>query len=378
MKFEIKDIIPALFLAIFALQIPTVSTFAILCLGSFYGLQNFSLIIKKDLLQLILLALFLISYVTISLYYGLLDERGAITIFILLFSSYLFSLYCDQQKDSLIFIIISFSVLFVCLSIITTFNFIPSLLIMERGLFNFWTGAEVNSPLLGLFLALGAILSIFLAKKDFSTSQKILFSIILIICIVGLIIFKGRGPFLAIFFCFFLLWLLSKNKIKNLRAPVVVLLTSSPIIFTALLYYSADLDFFFTSYTDRLDQEGFDSDRYRRWLLALENFFNYPLGGKQFMISKFGEGYVHNTWLDVHYETGIIPLIFLFSFYLCAMPFIHWKKIFIFSKSYSLIPFFLLILICLQFEPVIQGSTIFFAIHMMSIGFLINESRKLR
>ena len=76
MKFEIKGIISALFLAIFALQIPTVSTFAMLCLGSFYGLKNFSLIIKKDLFQLILLALFLISYVTISLNYGFLDERA--------------------------------------------------------------------------------------------------------------------------------------------------------------------------------------------------------------------------------------------------------------------------------------------------------------
>ncbi|MBS9903567.1 hypothetical protein [Vibrio alginolyticus] len=118
---------------------------------------------------------------------------------------------------------------------------------------------------------------------------------------------------------------------------------------------------------------GVESDRFRTWYIGFLDLITNPYGGRNVQLNNLNTGYIHNSFLDISFISGFLPLVYLLTFYFLHLKFVVnllcGRKIILFAFGFSSF-------LCLFYEPVLQGSPVFFSFHIMLLGFLINTNRR--
>ncbi len=180
-----------------------------------------------------------------------------------------------------------------------------------------------------------------------------------------------------------------------IRTPIVILGTQFCLVFSLGIYYSKsarklwavvvffviilivlniDLSSFqITSFLySRLNSDDIyeAGSRTIRWIEGVENIFLYPLGSESKRI-----GYFHNLWLDLRYDAGVVPMIFLLiisiDFTIGAFKMMKLPNISMQLKG-LLGTVNLSILIMMFMEPVLQGSFIFFLFYIFISSIIVS------
>ena len=118
-----------------------------------------------------------------------------------------------------------------------------------------------------------------------------------------------------------------------------------------------------------------DSNRVETMILAFNNILDYPMGGNT---KKVGDlKYIHNMWLDVANQAGIIPFTLLILFTIISL--FNLIKI-LTSQEFSaefkifLVRIYSAVLLNMAVEPIIQGQPLFFIMFCNIVGMV--EGRK--
>lgn len=119
----------------------------------------------------------------------------------------------------------------------------------------------------------------------------------------------------------------------------------------------------------RLKSSNIDDPRFEAWKVILSNFHENLMGGRQIDINlKF----VHNLWLDVFYDAGLIAFIFLILF--TSVSFI---SLFIFlrlevSDLYKglVVALYTSFFITFIVEPILQGFIVYFTFFCFLLGII--------
>jgi len=98
---------------------------------------------------------------------------------------------------------------------------------------------------------------------------------------------------------------------RNVRKLAVIGLLAGIVVY--YLSISTDLSQF--SILTRFTEERLESTRYQAWSTMLSSLHHSLLGGR---VVKLGVdlNFVHNLWLDVIWDAGIVPFLFLTVFHL--------------------------------------------------------------
>jgi hypothetical protein len=384
-------------LFIFSLNIPGLSFFAIVTALFAIIIKGFS---KKSYQKSkrFLSASFLISYLILfafSLFYYItvysynLIEGDIVRTILISNVAYIvgYSIKPDSSGDRLTnymipvyLALIAGGVVYVFLSVVNSSTFD----IIGRSAPDIWKPSEsVNGTVLDLYSMLGTSLLtfIFYSKSLWIQSKRYKLLIVIALSISFLasfttILLQGRKAILSILVAFtlttlFKLTSISKKDGRNFY--VFLLLVISSILTTTfgsvIEYIAANFDVFV-----RFKDEGLDSGRYQAWLDILQSMPTHLTGGRSFPIS---ESFAHNIWLDVFYDGGIVPMILLFIFH-C----LHIHKIFKVLRS-NLPQSIIILNICImvpifmgfQGEPVLQASTIYFAMTCCFFGLIMRLSQ---
>jgi hypothetical protein len=250
--------------------------------------------------------------------------------------------------------------------------------LMSRTVNSMWDGAEKNSPVFGSYglLALSFLIVLFLNKIDKYEKALILFWIIL--SIIMLIAFQSRGPFLSaiLIFIFSYLYLKRYYKIKILKKRYLII--SLLFIFFIFIYFEniINASSLITKYIDRINNIGTESARFELWEQGIHALFNQPFGGKEYIlqVGHYKSFLIHNTWLDINYATGIIPLLFILLFIFKHIRYI--KSLFSKSQTQDDHIYFIIIglaiLLPTFFEPMIDASYIFLSLLGFYLALLKN------
>jgi hypothetical protein len=114
---------------------------------------------------------------------------------------------------------------------------------------------------------------------------------------------------------------------------------------------------------NRMDKMGTESARFELWKQGIDSLFVYPFGGKEYplQVDNYRSSFVHNTWLDIGYTAGVIPLIFIFLFILKHLRYILalFLKLKNYDDSLHFITIGLAIFIPTFFEPMMEASYVF-------------------
>ena len=118
-----------------------------------------------------------------------------------------------------------------------------------------------------------------------------------------------------------------------------------------------------------------DSNRVETMILAFNNIWDYPMGGNK---GKVGDlKYIHNMWLDVANQAGIIPFTLLILFTIISLfNLIKILKSQEFSAEFKifLVGIYSAVLLNMAVEPIMQGEPLFFIMFCNIVGMV--ESRK--
>ena len=118
-----------------------------------------------------------------------------------------------------------------------------------------------------------------------------------------------------------------------------------------------------------------DSNRVETMILAFNNILDYSMGGNT---EKVGDlKYIHNMWLDVANQAGIIPFTLLILFTSISLFYlIKTLKSQEFSAEFKifLVGIYSAVLLNMAVEPIIQGEPLFFIMFCNIVGMV--ESRK--
>lgn len=180
-----------------------------------------------------------------------------------------------------------------------------------------------------------------------------------ILCVITSLLTFSRGGIVALILIVILYMLLAgfSKKIKMVTVSFVCIL----VLYAAASYSQLDVNQIITSRITDFSTDG-GSGRFKLWGHALNYFMSHPLIGiGAFNFSDYYEFdhniklYVHNTYLEVLVESGIIGFIFYFSFILLL--------VFSLIKSQLHIK-----------KPYIVLTLSAFLLQMISLSLMINEA----
>ncbi len=123
----------------------------------------------------------------------------------------------------------------------------------------------------------------------------------------------------------------------------------------------------------KLIHKGFTDERFGWWVPGLEAMWHYPLGGAHELFVAPGMKLVHNTFIDIGKDYGIIPFLFVILFFLMHIP--YFVRI-VLSRHASIFVKHLIILLSiglltiLTIEPVFNSDRVFFAYSIFFAAFL--------
>jgi len=388
-KRSFKFAILLLIFFIFGLDIPRISTLVIFLL--FYIiLIKWNDINKKDfVIQSFLLLMFSFTYYLIIYDYGFIELREAIKYILMIQSCYVLG-YSINRKNTynwpydliwIIFSIVAGFVVFSFLSIYSEYGF--NELIIKREVIPFWTGGDpINAPVFGLFASLGLCLGplLFFGKDQLmKKSHSFLITIIVLLLFIGgfyvNFVLQNRSPFVALALSFissaFVYFFIKRCKLSYKIKTLFLI----GFIFSISYYLFVNNIYDYTKFPlmKRFVVSGLNTGgRYESWkymIRALLNFSNIS-GGRIAYIG--GLSYVHNLWLDVAYNAGILPLVFLLIFHAN-----HLKNFIIIVRAklplpvtITIITVSISILVGFMLEPVIDASVSYFSATCFLFGLI--------
>ncbi len=382
-KKDKKKILRFAFLAlavfVFALNIPKISLLIIFAVFFVSSITWRGEIISDLLVQVSLLGMFSIMYYLIIYNYGFTDLISIIKYPILIMGSYSIG-YSISQKNTpdwphgLVWILLSMAtgfVVFSFLSVYAGFSSGHSVEILYRSAPGFWTSGEsINGPILGLFASLGLSLApvLFFGRGQFLGKRHLIVLLTTISFLVAAGVYvntalQNRSPFIALLVSFvgsvFLYFFIKKHKLKHKIKTVFFISIFLGIVFS--LFFYRGYDYSQSLLVNRFEVQGLETGRFTAWMSLLKALPENLGGGRLVYIGELG--YVHNLWLDVAYDAGILPVIFLLIFHA-----VHLKSLV--ALVHSRLPILpLLVILCLgvsilvgfMVEPVIQGSVMYFS-----------------
>lgn len=241
-----------------------------------------------------------------------------------------------------------------------------------RNLLDFWTHVKYSATLQGLNVVMiySLIVYFFIYKRE----KLKYISIILMICFIYSLKLGTRTSFLILFIILIIELLIiicyDKDKIVNFKSIIInVLKKSKKVIFSFLIIVVTILLLNPFNIRERimninifsrfLDNETYKSDSYRlnAYYEGISQLFKYPFGGNKYILTN--TKYVHNLFLDISNNAGIIPffsllLYFLINLYKFIKVLLN-KKIKCIEKCfYSSI--FLSLFINFNTEPILVGA----------------------
>jgi hypothetical protein len=335
-------------LFITGLQIPRISTLnttillpALAIVDKLMGWQLFSL--NKSLLKqtkfiqpLLILTLFCIIYWTTINDYGFLNKEGSwlsyiaqimgIIFFYILGFSINYSRLPAYPYNTIIVMtsLIGSTVFYSVLSVLKTLQIRPSL-IEKRQYLDYWTDREWPATGVGGFLCLGLlyIVVVFYGYRHRKESQIFYIFFVLVSAIFVFfsfnitILLQNRLALIAASIGFVTVGFLGqlRSKLKFITLPLLVGLFAlvsvgvniiEVIVSTVLAQFGV--------FNERFLIYGTESGRFDNYQIALEKIWQYPFGGREFNlpVSKW----VHNLWLDVAYDAGLIPMFLLLLYFI--------------------------------------------------------------
>ena len=223
-----------------------------------------------------------------------------------------------------------------------------------------------------LSLSLASLPLVFVKHEHLTKCRKIILLVIFILSVYAITETLSRaGIFIVIGSLTANLLFLGKFNTKKL----IRIILGSVAAFLISIFYRlniANIRGFlmeFPLYT-RLISDNVESEpRFDAWWATISGLFNYPMGGRR---TNLNISFVHNLWLDVAYDTGIIPFILLLIFTIYTL-----RNIMVFLKTdypiylksiiLSMTSAFLIIF---MFEPVLQGVTIHFVLYCLMSGII--------
>ncbi len=394
-------------LFITGLQIPRISTLTTILLlvlpivDKLMGWQLFSL--NKSLLKqtkfiqpLLILTLFCIVYWTTINDYGFLDkETSSLSIFtsiMRVLSFYIVGFSINYSRlpaypyNTIIVMtfFVGSTIFYSVLSVLKTLQIRPSL-IEQRQYLDYWTDKEWPATGVGDFLCLGLlyIVVVFYGYKYRKESQIFYIFFVLVSAIFVFFSFnittllQNRLALTATPISFITIGFLLefKSKLKFITLPLSVGLfalvsVGVNIIEVIVSTVLAQLGVF----NERFLSQGTESGRFDNYQIALEKIWQYPFGGREFNlpVSKW----VHNLWLDVAYDAGLIPMFLLLLYFIlhinCLLKILNSdlpKIVIVYFTTLSIG-----ILLNMSLGPIIQGSVFEFGMTCFFLGVIARLS----
>ncbi|MEC4686371.1 MAG: O-antigen ligase family protein [Nitrospirota bacterium] len=335
-------------------------------------------------------------YYLIIYKYGFIDLKSAIKLPLLIMGSYAAG-YSISRKNTpawpygLVWIILSMVAGFVVFSFLSVYSIVSSghnTEILSRSAPSFWTGGDsINGTLFGLFASLGLSLApVLFLGRDQSLSKR--YSILIIIIISLLVVagvyvntaLQNRSPFIALVLSFiasvFLYFFIKKQKLRHKIKTVFLISIFLGILF--YLFFYAGQDYSQYSITTRFEEQGLETGRYEAWMYMLKALPENMGGGRLVYIG--GLNYVHNLWLDIAYDAGILPMIFLLIFHV-----MHLRSFIAVIRAK--LPLLLILIIVsvtvsvfvgFMVEPVMRGSVMYFSATCFFLGLVRRLSNDIK
>lgn len=348
-------------IVLIAMEIPKLSP-AILILiftGIIIKWSTVKSINEAFFLRMVLLLLFAATYFSILAYYGYNNTTIANAV---KYTIYLVGMYAigfvvgkankpslQDRPLSMMLSPVTGAVLFSFLCVYREISNGNLLEIAERAVPSFWAGSDlINGPGLGALASLGICLApvLFLSTREGMGKTKYYSFklIVLLLVIIGSytnLALQNRGPFVALAVSFFaalcLVFFTGMAKSASYKSRFAISLLLIVLLGWVIIY--TDLFSQFTMF-ERFAHSGIESPgRSTAWLLMMKGIFSSLAGGRFVDIQM---DYVHNAWLDVAYDTGIVPFLLLLIF--------HGSHVSIFIKLFksSLNSIMVLMITCLS------------------------------
>jgi oligosaccharide repeat unit polymerase len=245
-----------------------------------------------------------------------------------------------------------------------------------REVINLWNSSIIAATGLNTILAfsLGLLPILFFTDKKLRHRKKI--KLLVLSCFLAsayCTIQIGNRTGMIIILVSFIIVMLCSQKISFKK--IITLICVSVLLL--ILKYLYDQDFLGIKYYwtrtilySRFQGNGLANDpRVAAWQVAFYGLFQNPIGGRLTQL-PFSIGFAHNIWLDVGYDSGIIPFVMLVIFTLISI-----KSLINFRNQNHplmlkviLIGLFTSILITFFSEPILRGWNSCFNLYCFIVG----------
>jgi hypothetical protein len=327
-----RAFLTGLVLLIYGLNIPGISLYILLLAVIALFFTNVSKVEyqKAFVERLLLLMFFAASYYAFTTIHGITGFREAIRNFLAVTGAYAlgFSLTCGEGKDidrTVPMVLLLMITGFLTFSFLSVYSFLHTsdlIEIAERNAPSFWDGSEINAPGLGANASLGMCLLpvvFFGGTENRRWSFYILTAVIIAMFLAGIyvnVILQNRAPFIATAVSLFLGALVYVYSNRKNPSGIMKKIALTGLLAAIIAYYltvSVDLTQFTIFF--RFTEVSLASGRLDAWNSLLSSLHHSLLGGR---VVRLGEDleYVHNLWLDVIWDAGVISVVSLLAFHL--------------------------------------------------------------
>jgi hypothetical protein len=349
---------------------------------------------KAFLDRLLLLSLFAASYYLFATMHDITGIKESIFAFLAITGSYAlgFSLHpggyreIDTTVPLVLVLMVSGYLTFSFLSVYAFFQTSGLIEIVQRSTFSYWDGSEINGPGLGANASLGMCLLpvvLFGRSAGFKGWTYMLAALaISLMCVAGIYInvaLQTRTPFIAMavsLFCGAALYLYSHRA----ELPRAVWRLALLGLLAGIVGYYLTSRFDLTRFNifTRFAEEGLESGgRTEAWKTLLASLHQNLVGGR---VARLEISYVHNLWLDVIWDAGIVPFIFLVAY--------HLKHLYCFKRVLlSKLPLPVVLMasglgvsffINFMQEPTMSASVPYFAANCFFLGLLLKITENMK
>lgn len=345
---------------------------------------------KAFAMRFILLFLFSTSYYIIIYHYEfivLVPAFKYLTIILAMYSlGFAISdkVHIDKSEKTISILIVSIAGLIayalLCILAYTGYRFI--FVQLERAVLDYWTQQHViNGTVIGAFGALGLCLLpvIILSFGELKKLKYGILYVMIILVAIGLyinILMQNRAAFVILFLVFiacFLLHFKLHSLFSKKTITLFFLVLPFFLLFLCIILFVFDIRDLLIY--QRFVEYGLNTERYEAALSMLEALPENYCGGRSVYLA-YNLTYVHNLWLDVVYEAGIIPFLLLIIFHLSHFK--HYVRVFKSSiqNSLKLLIMALTVTFVGNFfqEPTMNASVLYFSLSCFLLGLVLRLS----
>ncbi|WP_287234326.1 hypothetical protein [Microcystis sp. Msp_OC_L_20101000_S702] len=270
------------------------------------------------------------------------------------------------------------------LSVLRTLQIRPNLP-KVRIYLDYWTNREMPATGVGDFLFLGLlyIVIVFYAYRHKKESQIFYIFFVFVSAIFVFfsfnitILLQNRLALMGTAISFVTIGFLLQfgSKLKFITLPLFVGLFAIVSVGVNMLEMIlstvlAQLGVF----NKRFLSQGTESGRFDNYQVALEKIWQYPFGGREFNLPS--TKWVHNLWLDVAYDAGLLPMFLLLLYFILHINCLF--KILNSDLPKIVIVYFTTLSIGILFNmslgPIIQGSVFEFGMTCFFLGIVARLS----